>query len=78
MKFRKGIMVWNRSENLQMLPTLTKERPINVVDVRSIKGEVESGVGTKEENTESKKLYAVIVIHRESIYRGYYMVQCKY
>ena len=48
-----------------------------MVDVESSKVEVESSVGTQEENTERNILYGYIVIQRESLYRGYYMVKCK-
>ena len=53
-----------------MGPPSIKERFVNVVEVESIKGEVESSVDIKEENTERKKSYADIVLHGESLCQG--------
>ena len=42
----------------------------NVVKVESIKGEVESSVDTKEENTDETNSCTGIVINAESLYQG--------
>ena len=62
-KFRKVIMRQKQISTLQIGLLSTKERVGNVVEVESRKGEVESSLEKKEENTESKKSYAYIVIH---------------
>ena len=46
----------------------TKDRVWGVFEAKSSKGEVKSSVETKEENTENKKLYTEIVLHRKSFY----------
>ena len=54
-KFGEVIMGWNHVDTLQMGPPSTNARYVNVVEIKSIKGEIRSSVETKEENTESKK-----------------------
>ena len=56
-------------DNPQMVSHSTKEPVVNVVEVESGKGEVESSVDTKKEKTERKKSYADILIKGVSLYQ---------
>ena len=68
--FCKVIMVWKHIDNLHMGHPSTNECVVNVVRVESNKGEVESSVNKKEENTETKNTYIERFIPGKSLYQG--------